>query len=62
MNENWKPVSWHCLNCGSIVTGYRDSKGTVKLSAASAARLCTANPWDAGTTELIFSRPAVKNE
>lgn len=28
--EQWKAFSWHCPNCGTIVTGYRNSKGTIK--------------------------------
>ena len=28
--EQWKPFSWHCPNCGTIVTGYRNSKGSIK--------------------------------
>lgn len=25
----WVPYSWHCPNCGTIVTGYRGSNGLI---------------------------------
>lgn len=27
----WKPFSWHCVNCGTIVTGYKNSRGDIKV-------------------------------
>lgn len=29
--EEWAPFSWYCVNCGNIVTGYRDCRGTIKV-------------------------------
>ena len=29
--EPWVPFSWHCVNCGEIVTGYKNSKGDIKV-------------------------------
>ena len=29
--EEWVPFSWHCVNCGNIVTGYRNSRGDIKV-------------------------------
>lgn len=32
MNFNeWQPFSWHCPNCGNLVTGYKSSDGTIKV-------------------------------
>ncbi len=28
--DEWMPYQWHCSNCGNIVTGYRNDKGTIK--------------------------------
>ena len=25
------PFQWHCVNCGDIVTGFRNSKGDIKV-------------------------------
>lgn len=44
MNENWKPVSWHCANCGSIVKGYRDSKGVVKVQCSVCGAVMYSKP------------------
>ena len=27
----WEPFSWHCPNCGALVTGYKNPEGTIKL-------------------------------
>ena len=29
--EIWVPFSWHCANCGTIVTGYKNSDGAIKV-------------------------------
>lgn len=29
--EEWTPFSWHCSNCGTIVTGYKYAKGDIKV-------------------------------
>lgn len=29
--EDWVPFSWHCVNCGNIVTGFRNSRGDIKV-------------------------------
>ena len=29
--EEWIPFSWHCPNCGSIVTGYKNQNGDIKV-------------------------------
>ena len=31
MIEEWVPFQWHCVNCGDIVTGFRNSKGDIKV-------------------------------
>ncbi len=28
--EHWKPFSWHCPNCGTIVTGHQNNAGKIK--------------------------------
>ena len=30
-NDEWTPFQWHCSNCGNIVTGYKNDKGTIKV-------------------------------
>ena len=29
--EKWTPITWHCTNCGSIVTGHQNAKGDIKV-------------------------------
>lgn len=29
--DEWEPFSWHCVNCGNIVTGYKNSRGDIKV-------------------------------
>lgn len=29
--EEWTPFSWHCPNCGKIVSGYRGTDGRIKV-------------------------------
>ena len=29
--EEWRPFSWHCPNCGSLVTGYKNADNEVKV-------------------------------
>lgn len=31
MTDEWVPFSWHCVNCGNIVTGYKNSRGDIKV-------------------------------
>lgn len=31
ITQDWKPFSWHCVNCGTIVIGYKNSKGDIKV-------------------------------
>ena len=28
---DWVPFSWHCVNCGNIVTGYKNGRGDIKV-------------------------------
>ena len=30
-HDEWRPFSWHCPNCGYIVTGYKNSSGQIKV-------------------------------
>lgn len=30
-HDEWVPFSWHCPNCGALVTGYKNAQGTIKL-------------------------------
>ena len=32
--EEWTPFSWHCSNCGTIVTGYKNAKGDIKVECS----------------------------
>lgn len=29
--DAWTPFSWHCPNCGVIVTGYKNQNGDIKV-------------------------------
>lgn len=31
LKDEWVPFSWHCSNCGAIVAGYKNEKGTIKV-------------------------------
>lgn len=31
MQDTWKPTRRHCINCGQVLTGYRNESGLVKL-------------------------------
>ena len=31
LQDRWTPISWYCPNCGTLVTGYRNAQGTVKV-------------------------------
>lgn len=31
MEDTWKPVRRHCVNCGHILAGFRNGNGFVKL-------------------------------
>ena len=28
--DDWKPYQWYCPNCGTLVTGCKNSSGTIK--------------------------------
>lgn len=30
-HDEWAPFSWHCSNCGTIVTGYKNAQGDIKV-------------------------------
>lgn len=30
--DNWRMVSWHCPNCGNLVSGYPNADGNVKVT------------------------------
>ena len=30
-NEEWKPFTWHCSQCGADVTGYKNERGDIKV-------------------------------
>ena len=30
-HDEWTPISWHCANCGTIVVGYRNAQGAIKV-------------------------------
>ena len=32
--EEWTPFSWHCANCGTIVKGYKNAKGDIKVECS----------------------------
>lgn len=32
--DEWKPFSWHCTNCGTIVTGYKNQNGDIKVECS----------------------------
>ena len=34
MAEEWTPFSWHCSNCGTIVTGYKNANGDIKVECS----------------------------
>ena len=31
-DHEWVPFSWHCPNCGKIVTGLKDESGAIKVT------------------------------
>ena len=31
-DDSWRPLSWHCSNCGTLVTAYQNSKGEFKVA------------------------------
>ena len=39
MQDTWKPTRRHCINCGQVLTGYRNENGLVKIQ-------CTRCGWD----------------
>ncbi|MCD8009019.1 MAG: hypothetical protein LUF68_08860, partial [Clostridiales bacterium] len=32
--EEWTPFSWHCPNCGALVTGYKGSDGAISVECS----------------------------
>ena len=30
-NEEWKPFTWHCSQCGADVTGYKNERGDIEV-------------------------------
>ncbi len=30
-NDVWTPTQWHCLGCGSLVTGFTNARGDIKV-------------------------------
>ena len=32
--DDWIPFSWHCANCGAIVTGYKNANGDIKVECS----------------------------
>lgn len=34
MQSTWKPTRRHCINCGHVMTGFRNEGGMVKLQCA----------------------------
>ena len=32
--EIWVPFSWHCSNCGAIVTGYKNQNNDIKVQCS----------------------------
>ena len=33
-HDEWVPLSWHCANCGGIVTGFKNAKGDIKAECS----------------------------
>lgn len=33
--EDWKPVRSFCRNCGHLMSGYKNSKGVVKITCSN---------------------------
>ena len=33
-NDEWLPFSWYCVNCGTIVTGYKNQNGDIKVECS----------------------------
>ena len=33
-NQEWVPISWFCVNCGTKVTGIKDKQGVVKCECS----------------------------
>jgi ribosomal protein S27E len=32
MKQNtWEPCAWYCSNCGTLVTGYKNAEGMIKV-------------------------------
>lgn len=44
--EEWTPFSWHCPNCGAIVTGYKNKKGSVKVECKRCRATMVRTPKD----------------
>lgn len=33
--DTWKVFKWHCPNCGTLVTGFRNEKGDIKADCCT---------------------------
>ena len=42
--EEWIPFSWHCPNCGSIVTGYKNQNGDIKVQCGRCRAFMVRRP------------------
>ena len=59
--EDWVPFSWHCVNCGNIITGYKNSRGDIKVECrrcqtVMVRTLKTPNHFHWYKTEDIINR------
>ncbi len=43
-NNSWKPVIWHCISCGAIVRGNRNSKGLVEVECGTCGSVMISKP------------------
>lgn len=32
--DEWVPFSWYCSNCGTVVTGYKNQRGDIKVQCS----------------------------
>ena len=37
MQEHWSKRSWHCPNCGNLVSGYPNADGNIKVTCCKCA-------------------------
>ena len=67
-HDEWVPFSWHCPNCGALVTGYKNAEGTIneaniysgigmnKLLELTERRGCKFVVWTGRTRIIIRER------